>query len=569
MPSPTVPLSGGSGDSDPSGSDRPAAGSSARTVPLRPGPRGPGSSLEDQGTPGDPDRAEERIGRVLGGRYELRRLLGRGGMGLVYEALHITVGRSVAIKLLRHDLARSREAVNRFMREARAAAAIGNEHIVEVFDFSYTEEGEAFIVMELLEGENLGARIRREGPLPLSQAIAIAKQVAQALDVAHAKGIIHRDLKSENVFLVSRNGGDFVKLLDFGISKVLEGDEGRGTLTREGVLMGTPHYMAPELVQGDVQLDRRVDVYALGCLLYEMITGRVPFTGKHVVEVLYKHVHESPEPPSRLRSDVPSALESVVLRALEKDRERRFATAAEVLEALTALGDVTDGAVTSAPDAAVQSSGSLGDVSGAKDERRSQRSMVLTMVAAGVLVITGMGVWLHRPASPRQEQPSQKMGSPTHWTSQVSRRLDAGSAVRQEDATVPAPTEKTEEVLVEITVRPRSALIAIDGEELGTGAVRVRYPRGSRHRIVFRAVGYVPREDDLLVDGPVSRVYSLARLSTGAVTVREETDAAVLPSRTVNDAGQGASDLPQERRQHSLDPAEGLKGSPYGGRGLP
>ena len=229
----------------------------------------------------DPTKRGERdlVGRILAGRYAIERVIGRGGMGIVYEARHVTVGRRVAVKVLRPDLARNAEATMRFQREAQVAGSIGHEHIVEVFDFGYSDEGDAYIAMELLEGTDLGALVRESGPLPVGRALEVARQVASALGAAHEKGIVHRDLKSENVFVVAREGRDFVKVVDFGISKVLEADENQ-PITHEGTLLGTPHYMAPEQSTSGADTDARADLYALGCILFEMLTGKLPFTGK-------------------------------------------------------------------------------------------------------------------------------------------------------------------------------------------------------------------------------------------------------------------------------------------------
>ncbi len=384
----------------------------------------------------DPDHAGALIGRILAGRYEVQRVLGRGGMGIVYEGRHIAVGRRVAIKVLRRDLARTTQAVARFHREAKAAAAIGSEHIVEVFDFGYSDEGDAFIVMELLEGSNLGQLVRAEGRLPEPRAVGIARQIARALGEAHSKGIIHRDLKSENVFILSRDGGDFVKLLDFGISKVTETGDG-APMTTEGVVMGTPYYMAPEQAMSDVETDQRIDVYALGCILYEMLTGRVPFRGRNAVEVVFKHVHEAPVPPSIAcpEAQISPALDAVVLRALAKNRNERYPSATAVLTALprsglanslTSLPPDTQHApsVTSAQDADTRALRSRRP--GTLDERAPERSredryQVAWVLGAAVITLSAMlGIvrWV-RTSDPHRA---------THERENAATHADAGEA---------------------------------------------------------------------------------------------------------------------------------------------
>ncbi len=274
------------------------------------------------------------VGHIIAGRYEVLTELGRGGMGLVFSARHIGINKTVAVKVLRSGLAQNAEAITRFQREARAAASIGNPHIVEVFDFGYTDDGDAYIAMELLEGMDLRRAIREAKILAIPRAIELGKQIAKALGAAHERGIVHRDLKSENVFLVDRDGHEHVKLLDFGISKVTEYDDAQGPLTSDGVLMGTPHYMAPELVHGATIADARADIYSMGCVLYEMVTGMLPFTGKTPMEVAFKHVHDSVVPPGQHNPLVPPQLEAVILRALQKNPDDRFSSAEQILDAL-------------------------------------------------------------------------------------------------------------------------------------------------------------------------------------------------------------------------------------------
>ena len=299
----------------------------------------------ERGTPSLPpppdaatDGADATIGRVLGGRYAIESVVARGGMGIVYRARHLAVGRPVAVKILRADLARNTEALARFHREAQAAAAIGHPHIIEVIDFGHSPEGDAYLVMELIEGIDLAGLLRREGRLPVARALGIARQVADALSAAHAKGIVHRDLKSENVMVLSRDAGDYAKVLDFGISKVLEDDQGRAPITRDGVVLGTPHYMAPEQGSDGALVDHRADLYALGCILFELLTGALPYDGKTSMEVMYKHHHAAiPKPSSRLTEGrIPATVDALVVRLLAKSRDDRFADARAVVDALDA-----------------------------------------------------------------------------------------------------------------------------------------------------------------------------------------------------------------------------------------
>jgi serine/threonine protein kinase len=522
---------------------------SMRTVPLRPGALGPVTEQRFGGAggpgEGDPDRAERLVGRVLAGRYEVRRVLGRGGMGLVYEARHITVGRSVAIKVLRQDLARSTDAVARFHREARAAAAVGSEHIVEVFDFGYTEDGDAYIAMELLEGEDLGALVRRSGPLMPQRALAIARQVARALEMAHAKGIVHRDLKSENVFVLQRQGEEFVKLLDFGISKVSEGDGGRGPMTSEGVVMGTPHYMAPEQIESSMESDHRIDLYALGCVLYETLTARLPFTGRNPIEVVFKHVHEAPTPPSRWREGLSPDLDAVVLHALEKDRGRRYQSAAEMLSALSAVAEGSgSGLIAASP---------------IRTPRGRRHRPLLTGLALGSALLAAAFAWTRPPA--RSETTGRTAGASTTDPRPVA---DASSAVPEAVLERPDPVEPAAPLgAIAITVSPRSATISLDGALLGAGSASVQGPDGQRHRLLLQAPGFVSQEYDLVLDRPGTLAYTLVRASAGGVPTRARRE----PSGANDSSGARTAPLvpgPSGRDPVALDPADGLKGSPYG-----
>ncbi len=273
------------------------------------------------------------IGHEIG-NYRVVRKLGSGGMGAVYLAEHPLIGKRVALKVLHVDLAKNPEVVTRFFNEARAVNQIGNEHIVDIHDFGRTPDGDSFFVMELLEGTSLAGLLERERVLSTRRALRIAAQIADALGAAHAAGILHRDLKPDNVFLVTRGGKpDFVKILDFGLAKLLD-RAGPSQLTRAGVVLGTPQYMSPEQCESKVTIDARSDVYALGVLLYHMLTGTVPFDGKTMGDILVQHVSATPRRPRELSQGVPAAVETLILRCLEKRPEDRFQSMAEVRSAL-------------------------------------------------------------------------------------------------------------------------------------------------------------------------------------------------------------------------------------------
>ncbi|HEY4188144.1 MAG TPA: serine/threonine-protein kinase [Polyangia bacterium] len=283
------------------------------------------------------------IGSLVGGRYRIRRLSGEGGMGRVYEAEHIEIGKRVALKILHPGYSQTPDLVERLRREARAASRIGHPNVVDVTDSGTTEDGSFFFVMEYLEGRELGDVVFEEKGLAVPRAIAIAIQICRALRAAHAAGVIHRDLKPENVLLVSRDGQrDFVKVLDFGIAKNLtDGDDTsavgpRRKLTNPGVAMGTPEYMAPEQAAGR-PADARSDIYALGGVLYEMLVGHPAYEGANFMEVLHKKANFPPQPISKFRNDVPPDIEALILSSMAKDPAARPQSMSELEQRLQEL----------------------------------------------------------------------------------------------------------------------------------------------------------------------------------------------------------------------------------------
>jgi eukaryotic-like serine/threonine-protein kinase len=278
------------------------------------------------------------IGATLAGRYQIVRRIGEGGMGAVYEATHALIGKRVAVKVLLEKFLTKSDFVARLLQEARLASSIGHENIVDVTDFGTTDDGRSFVVMEFLDGEALSQLVMREAPLPVERSLRIARQVASALGAAHAKGIYHRDVKPENVYLVRRGDADFVKVVDFGISKAVKqggaADEGPEAyrLTHTGLLLGTPLYMSPEQARGDEDLDHRVDIWALGVMMYECLTGEVPFRANNYLGIISQVLTHDAVPPSRLRPElgIPDAVEAVVMRAMDKDRARRYGAMADL-----------------------------------------------------------------------------------------------------------------------------------------------------------------------------------------------------------------------------------------------
>lgn len=289
-----------------------------------------------------------RLGKNIG-NYRLDTILGRGGMGTVYAGEHIYIKKPVALKILHPQFARYPEAVNRFLREARAASAINHPNIVDVTDFGVLPDGLVYFVMEYLEGVSLEDVIERDGAVDLHRALNIANQISHALEAAHQTGIIHRDLKPDNIMLLTRPGRrdlvrlspdhswvtereksyDFVKVLDFGIAKVLQPDELKAE-TVQGAVFGTPEYMSPEAARGE-EVDHRADVYSLGVILFDMLCGRPPFEAQQSSDVLAMHINRQPPSPREFapHREITEAAEAIVLRAMQKQPGRRYQTMIE------------------------------------------------------------------------------------------------------------------------------------------------------------------------------------------------------------------------------------------------
>ncbi len=277
---------------------------------------------------------------VLAGRYQITRVVADGGMGRVYEATPLGDTKRVAVKILHQDIAQDAVNIERFKREAETSLALEHDNVVEVYDFANEKpapgraEGAWYLVMEYLDGAELRAVVEKGAVLPIERVIRIISQASLALDAAHAKGFVHRDLKPDNLFLVTTPTGDKVKLLDFGSVKFTRGQDRMQKLTVMGTTIGSPFYMSPEQARGAADLDHRTDVWALGAMLYEMCVGKVPFLGINGPQILFKILGEEPLPPSFANDLAPPELDNVITKALCKDREKRFQSCGELADAL-------------------------------------------------------------------------------------------------------------------------------------------------------------------------------------------------------------------------------------------
>ena len=326
---------------------RPPSTSRASVPPAPLAPRGLDAPRAANAPPvepvaGVPTPEAPLVGRLLQGRYRVTGLIAKGGMGVVYDAVQVNLGRRVAIKCLHPKYARDAVATARFQNEAVVSGSFGHPHIVEVFDMGRLEDGAPFLVMERLEGETLTARMRRERRLGLGLSVSVARQTVSALVATHARGILHRDLKPDNLFLVARGlETPRVKVLDYGVSKAMSA-LGDPKLTRAGFVMGTPSYMAPEQARGESDLDGRVDLYAVGVILYEMLTGRLAFVARTPAALLMELQRGAPPRPSMLRPGVGPSLDALVMRCIGLARADRPRDAAALQRELQQLGTIAD-----------------------------------------------------------------------------------------------------------------------------------------------------------------------------------------------------------------------------------
>jgi serine/threonine-protein kinase len=447
------------------------------------------------GSVAPPPKVEPYVGKTIDGRYIVERVLGEGGMGVVYAARHKVISKKVAIKVLRGEMATDHEANERFLQEARAASAIGNPHIVDISDFGQLPDGSTYFVMEFLAGKSLSALLTEtKGPIPVPRLCQIAKQITQGLAAAHAANIIHRDLKPDNVMLINHGSEkDFVKVLDFGIAKV-----GSGTkkMTKAGSVFGTPHYMSPEQAAGTV-VDHRTDIYALGVILYEMASGKVPFDADNFMGILTQHMYKAPVPIRALvpEVDVPPGLDAIVLKCLTKKPEGRYVSMAELMLDLEKL---EQGLM---PDAVQEMmarsgafhipsdyfrSGAMPALVPAEPAGSPKRWPLYAVIGAvGTLVgIIGVIVVAKTAGGMAHALPSATVVAPPSAVAPVASTPTPVAIPAEAAASAPS----SREVLVSVT--PSDAALARDGQDLGGSPLALHLADGEVATLVVARRGY-------------------------------------------------------------------------------
>ncbi len=483
----------------------------------------------------------EVLGMVLG-NYRVVERLGEGGMGVVYVGRHETLGHRVVVKVLRLELSHNADMVQRFFNEAQAATAIKNPGIVQVFDFGTLSDGRAYLVMELLEGESLAARLERP-PLDYAACCRIGRQVANVLQAAHASGITHRDLKPDNLFLVPDPevaGGERVKVLDFGIAKLAGDTQASRVKTRTGAVMGSPLYMSPEQCRGAGAVDARADIYSLGCILFEMACGRTPFLGEGAGEVIGAHLHIAPPDPRDLARDMPPRLAALISKMLAKRAHARPQSMAEVSQALDEILGSLDGAPRRAPSAFAGSqlapvSTTLSSSAGATSPFRTVGGRRRWLVIGGGIVasaLLGMVVVIlipggdppRAPADPPAASGDEQARSAGSASGAVPAEPPAAPPepaperppeVREPAPEPPAPSPapepaapRTVEVAIDST--PRGASVVVAGAVLGKTPFRGTLPHGERDvTIVVRLRGYADRSIVVRPDRSISQRIKL------------------------------------------------------------
>lgn len=447
-------------------------------------------------------RQDPYLGATIDGRYKVEALLGEGGMGVVYRCVHTIIGKKVAMKVLRADLARDPEVTERFLNEAKAASTIGNSHIIDISDFGQFEDGATYFVMEFLVGQPLTKAVEGGKPMPVARILHVARQLAEGLSAAHAADIVHRDLKPDNIFLIDRGGEkDFVKILDFGIAKV--STEGDAKLTRAGAVFGTPHYMSPEQAAGQ-PVDHRGDIYSFGVILYELASGRVPFDADNFMGILTQHMYKPPVPIRALVPRLPEVspgLEAIVLKCLSKRPEHRYQSMRELMADLDKL---RAGAMPNAVAEMMARSGGFNvpadyfhedapvpsPAAPAVEPPRRSWSLLVGITGAVAAAVLVVGVIRSSQSSAQPEPARAPLAA-------------ASTAPSEADAAPVAQDGFTLSKQVALAIVPQGAHVFDGDRDLGTSPVLLEVEEGQTRTLSVRMEGY--KDKELVIDGSEAR----------------------------------------------------------------
>lgn len=458
-------------------------------------------SFEVDSGPPPPTAADLHIGRTIDGRYLVERVIGEGGMGIVYAARHKIIDKRVAIKVLRGDFARDKEITERFLQEAKAASSIGNPHIVDISDFGTLPDGAAYFVMEYLDGQALTDIMHNDRPVPVARLIHLAKQIAAGLEAAHQAGIVHRDLKPDNVIVIRRGADrDFAKILDFGIAKVQ--NEVTARITRAGSVFGTPHYMSPEQAAG-APVDQRTDIYALGVILYELAAGKVPFDADNFMGILTQHMYKAPVPMLALvpAPNIPPGLDAIVLKCLSKKQEARYTTMGELIEDLELLE--RGGVPTAVNDMMARSGGFSVPVDYFSSSRKSSMPTPLpgtpigpASKANGMVIGIGVGVLflvIGVAAIALKMNKTSVTVEPVATAPVVPTPPTATEVTPPPSATVAEAQTK----MVLLGTDPVDAHVTKDGTDLGPSPIALEIPVDGKANVVVARSGFVTQTLDI------------------------------------------------------------------------
>ena len=538
---------------------------------------------------------ESNIGRVLGNKYEIVRVLGVGGMGAVFEVRHRLINRRFAVKLLHAEYATDEDVVERFKREATNTAAIGHDNIVEITDMGMSDTSELYIVMEFLAGRDLFKALEECSVMETGKACHIILQVLSALEAAHKQGIVHRDLKPGNIFIIDRNGEDFVKLVDFGIAKVraTEGGSQKG-LTRTGQLLGTPSYMSPEQARGESDITSGTDIYSMGVILFETLTGERPFDADGYVNLLMKILLEENPDPLSVNPDMDPELAAIILKAMAKDPADRYENATEFIRAILPYSpntseiigldveqlhdqaaDVGPAGVTGTPGPGrlMTTPLELSDTRGGQPRAGGKKSLAAGIfVVAALAVIGALVFWpdgkggdeIRAPSKPSEPAPITipgKQETPVPATP-VETPVEAPVETEAPEKSPQAEpqTAKRKKIKLRIGVSPSGAEIFLDGKSIGVGSTDlVLRTDDDEHVIEVTASNHVGEKKKISLKDHKTLVFKLKKMKSETpkdskkVTITEVDE----PAAPKPAAPEPKPDpIPAEKQKREIDEAE-------------